>query len=117
MDGARTSHLGQRHMLSTRAISIDMDVKSALETGGGRGTQMRSEREEGAVTGCRPLPGSGALSQGQPLPGYLFSIYWGQEKRSPAGVGQPLSTPSPPCLATLPPLCFFCATVTQGLGG
>lgn len=75
---------------------------------------MHSEREEGAVTGCRPLPRSGALGQGQPLPGYLFSIYWGQEK-SPAWGGSPSSPSSLPCLAPPPPLRLFCATVTRGL--
>lgn len=62
----------------------------------------------------RPAPAwEGTLSQGQPPPRYLFSIYWGQEQRSPAWVGH---TSSPPCLATLPPLRFFWATVTWGLG-
>lgn len=40
----------------------------------------------------------GALSQGQSFPGYLFSIYWGQEKKSPTWVGQLLQ----PFLPSLP---------------
>lgn len=66
----------------------------------------------GTLKGCWPHLG-GALSHGQPLPRYLFSIYWGQEKRGPAWMGhlQPLP---PSCLASLPPPHLFWAAATPG---
>lgn len=101
LDAAWTVHLCQC-VLSTCAAGIDVDARTASETrGGGWGLRCTQRREEEVVTGCQPLPGRGALSQGQPLPGYLFCIYWGQEK-SPTWVLQHLQPLLPPFLATLP---------------
>lgn len=96
VDGARTPplpmcavNLSHRHR---------HEYEDCFGDWGWEGGSDALREEEGAVTECRPLPGSGALSQGQPLPGYLFSIYWGLEKRSPAWVGQPLQ----PLIPSLP---------------
>lgn len=74
-----------------------------MESGGWALGALR--REEGAITGYRPLPGSGVLSQGQPFPG-IYSLFIGTEEKS-AWVGQGLLF-SLPCLSwqvhpTLPP--------------
>lgn len=83
-----------------------------METGGGGwGLRCTQRREDGAVTGCQPLPGRGALSQGQPLPGYLFI---GDRRRGALpGWG---STSSPPPSLSGYSTSSFCLCHRDGTG-
>lgn len=86
-----------------------------LGVGGGlRCTQKEGRR--GSSQDAGPCLGGGHSVKASPFPG-IYSLFIGDKRKGTPCWGQPLLPSSPPCLATLPPLCFFCATVTQGLGG
>lgn len=78
---------------------VDMDTRTAVESGGWALGALR--REEGAITGYRPLPGSGVLSQGQPFPG-IYSLFIGDRREVCLGGAGPSLLPSLPVLAGPP---------------
>ena len=60
--------------------------------------------------------GEGHSVKASPVLG-IYSLFIGDRRRGALpGWGSPSGPSFPPCLASLPPLRFFCATVTRGLG-
>lgn len=88
---------------------VDMDTRTAVESGGWASGHSGG-REGRAITGYRPLPGSGVLSQGQPFPG-IYSLFIGDRREVCLGGAGPPLLPSLPVLAGPPlstSLAFLC---------
>lgn len=86
---------------------------------GGGGSDALREGKKGAAQDASACLGEGHSVKASPFLG-IYSLFIGDRRRGALpGWGSPSgpSGPSfPPCLASLPPLRFFCATVTRGLG-
>lgn len=119
LDGARTVHLCQR-VLSARAIGLDLNARTALETeGGGRvGLRCTQRREEGAITGCQPLPGRGH-SRAAPSQVFILYLLGTREEEEPClGRAAPLAPSSLPAdQGRAAPLYLLFCSVSLGLGG
>lgn len=85
-----------------------------LGVGGGGSDALREGKKRVAQDASACL-GEGHSVKASPFLG-IYSLFIGDRRGALPGRGSPSGPSFPPCLASLPPLCFFCASVTRGRG-
>lgn len=82
---------------------------------GGGGSDALREGKKWVAQDASACLGEGRSVKASPFLG-IYSLFIGDRRGALPGWGSPSGPSFPPCLASLPPLHFFCATVTRGLG-